>query len=63
MSQISVLIEAKKEYTIQLQKILTQRLYEGFKQIYLDSYNMVLNEYNENNSQSTSVIKMFQKII
>ena len=63
MSQISVLIEAKKEYTIQLQKILTQRIYEGFKQIYIDSYNIAVNEYNENNSQSASVIKMFQKML
>lgn len=63
MSNIAVLIEAKKEYTIQLQKILTPRFYEGFKQIYSDSYNIALNEFNDNHNQTNSVLKTFQKML
>ena len=34
MNSVNILVEAKNEYTSQLQKILTPRLYEGFKSIY-----------------------------
>jgi hypothetical protein len=61
MNSINILVEAKKEYTNQLQKILTPRLYEGFKSIYDDIINLLSKELEENKVQSSSTIKTFQK--
>jgi hypothetical protein len=43
-NSVTVLVEAKKEYTTELQKILTPRLYEGFKSIYDDIIDIVSKE-------------------
>ena len=61
MNSISVLVEAKKEYTNQLQQILTPRLYEGFKSIYEDIINLLSEEVIEKQMQNASIIKTFQK--
>jgi hypothetical protein len=61
MTSIPVLVEAKKEYTNQLQQILTPRLFEGFKSIYEELLDTVSEEIYEKKTQSTSVIKLFQK--
>jgi hypothetical protein len=61
MNSIPVLVEAKKEYTNQLQQILTPRLYEGFKSIYGDILKALSDEMVNGNNQSGSVIKLFQK--
>jgi len=61
MNTVYVLVEAKKEYTNELQKILTPRLYEGLKSIYEDILNIINEEVREKNVQSSSVIKVFQK--
>jgi hypothetical protein len=61
MNSINILVEAKKEYTNQLQKILTPRLYEGFKSIYDDIINLLSKELEENKVQGSSTIKTFQK--
>ena len=63
MNNINILVEAKKEYTNQLQKILTPRLYEGFKSIYEDIINILSKELEENKTQSSSLIKTFQKML
>ena len=63
MNTVNILVEAKKEYTNQLQKILTPRLYEGFKSIYEDIINMVTKELEENKTQGSSLIKTFQKML
>jgi len=61
MNSVSILVEAKNEYTSQLQKILTPRLYEGFKSIYEDIIKILSSELIENKSQGSSIIKTFQK--
>ena len=61
MTSIPVLVEAKKEYTNQLQQILTPRLFEGFKSIYEELLDTVSEEIYEKKTQSTSIIKLFQK--
>jgi hypothetical protein len=63
MNSINILVEAKKEYTNQLQKILTPRLYEGFKSIYEDIINLLSRELEENKTQSSSIVKTFQKTL
>ena len=63
MSSINILVEAKKEYTSQLQKILTPRIYEGFKSIYEDIINLLSKELDEKKPQSSSLIKTFQKML
>ena len=63
MSAVNILVEAKKEYTNQLQKILTPRLYEGFKSIYEDIIVILTKELEENKTQSSSLIKTFQKML
>jgi hypothetical protein len=63
MNTVNILVEAKKEYTNQLQKILTPRLYEGFKSIYEDIINMLTKELEENKTQGSSLIKTFQKML
>jgi hypothetical protein len=62
-SSVQILVEAKNEYTSQLKKILTPRLYEGFKSIYDDIINISNQELQEKNVQSASVIKTFQKTL
>ena len=61
MNSVPVLVEAKKEYTNQLQQILTPRLYEGFKSIYNDILKALSDEMIHGNTQSGSVVKLFQK--
>ena len=61
MNSIPVLVEAKKEYTNQLQQILAPRLYEGLKSIYDDLLLALSNEMIENNVQSSSAVKAFQR--
>mgnify|MGYP001237328889 CR=1 FL=1 len=61
MNSVSVLVEAKKEYTNQLQQVLTPRLYEGFKSIYEDIINILSDEVMEKQIQNASIIKTFQK--
>jgi len=61
MTSIPVLVEAKKEYTNQLQQILSPRIYEGFKSIYEELINTLSQELYEKKEQSTSLIKLFQK--
>jgi len=63
MNGINILVEAKNEYTSQLKKILTPRIYEGFKSIYEDIINISNQELQEKNVQTTSVIKAFQKTL
>ena len=63
MDNINILVEAKKEYTSQLQKILRPRIYEGFKSIYEDILNLSAKELEEKKIQSSSVIKTFQKML
>jgi hypothetical protein len=63
MNSIPVLVEAKKEYTNQLQQIVSPRLYEGFKSIYNDILKVLSDEMIEGNHQSSSVTKLFQKSI
>ena len=63
MNNINILVEAKKEYTCQLQKILRPRIYEGFKSIYEDIINVSAKELEENKIQNTSLTKAFQKIL
>ena len=60
---VNILIEAKKEYTNQLQKILTPRIYEGFKSIYDDILKLVSQEVEEKQTQSGSITKIFQKTL
>jgi len=62
-SSVNVLVEAKKEYTTELQKILTPRLYEGFKSIYDDIIVMVSKELEETKTQNSSIVKTFQKML
>jgi hypothetical protein len=61
MTSIPILVEAKKEYTNQLQQILSPRIYEGFKSIYEELINVLSQELYEKKSQNTSLIRMFQK--
>ena len=61
MNSVPVLVEAKKEYTNQLQQILMPRLYEGFKSIYNDILKALSDEMIQGNAQSGSVVKLFQK--
>jgi hypothetical protein len=63
MNTVNILVEAKKEYTSQLQKILTPRLYEGFKSIYDDIIQLSSKELEEKKTQSSSIIKTFQKML
>ena len=63
MDNINILVEAKKEYTNQLQKILRPRIYEGFKSIYEDILTLSARELEEKKIQSSSVIKTFQKML
>ena len=63
MSNINILVEAKKEYTNQLQKLLRPRIYEGFKSIYEDIINIGYKELEENKIQTSSLIKTFQKML
>jgi len=62
-NNINILVEAKKEYTLQLQKILKPRIYEGFKSIYEDIIDVSAKELEENKIQNSSLIKSFQKIL
>jgi len=62
-NSINVLFEAKKEYTTELQKILTPRLYEGFKSIYDDIIDMVSKELEQTKKQNSSIVKTFQKML
>ena len=63
MNNINILVEAKKEYTNQLLQILKPRIYEGFKSMYDDTVSILGKEYIEYNTQSSSVIKSFQKAL
>ena len=63
MDTINILVEAKKEYTSQLQKILTPRIYEGFKSIYDDIIKLLSKELEEKKTQSSSLIKTYQKML
>ena len=63
MNSINILVEAKKEYTNQLQKILTPRLYEGFKSMYEDIIDILSKELEDKKTQGTSIIKTFQKTL
>jgi len=63
MNNINILVEAKNEYTNQLQKILRPRLYEGLKSIYDDIINTAIKELEEKKIQSSSVTKTFQKML
>jgi len=63
MNGINILVEAKNEYTSQLKKILTPRIYEGFKSIYEDIINISNKELQESNIQTSSVVKTFQKML
>ena len=63
MNNINILVEAKKEYTSQLQKILRPRLYEGFKSMYEDIINILSKELEKNKTQNSSLIKTFQKML
>jgi len=63
MNSLNILVEAKKEYTNQLQKILTPRIYEGFKSIYEEIIKVLTDEIQEKKTQSSSVIKTFQKTL
>ena len=63
MNNVNILVEAKKEYTGQLQKILRPRIYEGFKSIYEDIINVSAKELEENKIQNISLTKAFQKIL
>jgi hypothetical protein len=62
-NNISILAEAKKEYTNQLIQILQPRLYEGFKSMYDDTLDALGKEMEERNTQGSSVIKTYQKIL
>jgi hypothetical protein len=62
-NNISILAEAKKEYTNQLTQILQPRLYEGFKSMYDDTLDALGKEMEERNTQGSSVIKTYQKIL
>lgn len=59
----NILVEAKKEYTNQLLQVLKPRIYEGFKSIYDDTVSILGKEYIEYNTQTSSVIKSFQKAL
>ena len=61
MNSVPILHEAKKEYTNKLQQILAPRLYEGFKSIFEDILRALSDEMIENNHQSASAVKVFQK--
>lgn len=61
MNSVPILNEAKKEYTNKLQQILAPRLYEGFKSIFEDILRVLSDEMIENNYQSSSAVKVFQK--
>ena len=63
MNGINILVEAKNEYTSQLKKIITPRIYEGFKSIYDDIIELSTKELQEHNVQTSSVIKTFQKML
>ena len=53
-----ILVDAKTEYTKQLQDILTPRLYEGIKVLYQDACKICLKQNNEN-----KILITFQKIL
>ena len=57
----SSMIEAKKEYTSQLQQILSPRIYERFKFIFDGTIEIIKKELSMNNIQNESVVKIFQK--
>ena len=57
----STMIEAKKEYTMQLQQILSPRIYERFKFIFDGTIQVVQKELAMSQVQSGSVMKIFQK--
>ncbi len=60
-NSISILVEAKKEYTQEIQKILRPRIYEGFKSMFDEICSFLLKEVEERRVQNQSVIKTFQK--
>ena len=55
------MIEAKKEYTSQLQQILSPRIYERFKFIFDGTIEIIKKELSMNHIQNESVVKIFQK--
>lgn len=55
------MIEAKKEYTSQLQQILSPRIYERFKYIFNGTIDVIKKELSMNHIQNESVVKIFQK--
>ncbi len=57
----SSMIEAKKEYTSQLQQILSPRIYERFKFIFDGTIEVIKKELSMNHIQNESVVKIFQK--
>ncbi len=57
----SSMIEAKKEYTSQLQQILSPRIYERFKFIFDGTIEIIKKELSMNHIQNESVVKIFQK--
>ena len=63
MNNINILVEAKKEYTSQLQKILKPRIYEGFKSIYDDIISLLSKELEETKTQGSSLVRTFQKML
>ena len=58
---ISILVEAKKEYTQEIQKILRPRIYEGFKSMFDEICSFIKKEMDERRVQNQSIIKTFQK--
>lgn len=55
------MIEAKKEYTSQLQQILSPRIYERFKFVFDGTIEIIKKELSMNHIQNESVVKIFQK--
>jgi len=58
VDNISLLVEAKTEYTNQLIKLLKKPLYEGFKSLYDDSVNIC-----KNNNEKNFELKTFQNLL
>ena len=61
MDNINILVEAKKEYTSQLQKIITPRIYEGFKSIYDNVLSAINKELDEKKNTRCKFNKNFPK--
>ena len=55
---ISLLVDAKTEYTNQLVGLLTKPLYEGFKSLFDDAVNVC----NDNNQEGAE-LKTFQNLL